>query len=224
MKIAAAFQNYTLNAKSIFNGITSYRRNDFNDNDDNKKQKHPQSIAHTEIRTEKKKKKKKTHTHRERKLDNICLQMTCHTFIWLHDWNNERKLLYRKQISSRMHSCWVSGFSQISQHEQCQAKSTTRHSHHFTIIFERTKEWTSDDDGDWATEREWNIFVVQLKSIGNVVCENPPEKLEVRDISAQWNTIMVHAKHLSHNDTIYQSGVKCNKFSLYTSGLSSLHF
>lgn len=66
-------------------------------------------------------------------------------------------------------------------------------------------------------ERDGTFFVVQLKSIGNVVCENPPEKLEVRDISAQWNTIMVHAKHLSHNDTIYQSGVKCNKFSVYTS-------
>lgn len=66
-------------------------------------------------------------------------------------------------------------------------------------------------------KRDGTFFVVQLKSIGNVVCENLPEKLEVRDISAQWNTIMVHAKHLSHNDTIYQSGVKCNKFSVYTS-------
>lgn len=31
---------------------------------------------------------------------NICLQMTCHTFIWLHDWNNQWKLLYRTQILS----------------------------------------------------------------------------------------------------------------------------
>lgn len=31
--------------------------------------------------------------------NNICLQMTCHPFIWLHDSNNRRKWLYRKQIS-----------------------------------------------------------------------------------------------------------------------------
>lgn len=31
-------------------------------------------------------------------IDNICLQVACHTFIWLHDWDNQWKLLYRKQI------------------------------------------------------------------------------------------------------------------------------
>lgn len=105
-------------------------------------------VLHTQSDERRRRRRRKTHTHRPigRKRDNICLQMTCHTFIWLHDWNNERKLLYRKQISSRMRSCWVSGFSQISQHEQCQAKSTTRHSHHFTIIFRTT---------DRMNERWW---------------------------------------------------------------------
>lgn len=44
------------------------------------------------------------HTHTQWNRYNICLQMTCHTFIWLHDWNNQRKLLYRKQISSHIRS------------------------------------------------------------------------------------------------------------------------